>query len=68
MGVELATKQALTQLLVGFSRLGHGIGRSGDVTAIQPKAAGSSLMAQLTNKMLLDIIKKCGVSGVCVRH
>lgn len=42
-------------------RLGHGIGRSGDVTAVQPKAAGSSLLAQLTNKMLLDVIRKCGV-------
>ena len=36
------------------------MGRSGDVTAVQPKAAGSSLMAQLTNKMLKDLIKRCG--------
>lgn len=48
-------------LYVLFSRLGHGIGRSGDVTAIQPKAAGSSLMAKLTNAMLLDLLRKCGM-------
>ena len=42
--------------------MGHGIGRSGDVTAVQPKAAGSSLMAQLTNAMLLDLLRKCGES------
>lgn len=28
--------------------LGHGIGRSGDIAAIQPKAAGSSLLNQIT--------------------
>jgi O-phospho-L-seryl-tRNASec:L-selenocysteinyl-tRNA synthase len=39
----------------------HGIGRSGDVAAIQPKAAGSSLINQLTNSLLLDVIKQAGV-------
>ncbi|XP_064383400.1 O-phosphoseryl-tRNA(Sec) selenium transferase-like [Halichondria panicea] len=42
-------------------RLGHGIGRSGDVAAVQPKAAGSSLIMQLTNCLLLDIIRARGV-------
>ena len=41
-------------------RLGHGIGRSGDITAVQPKAAGSSLLVKLTNSLALDIIKLCG--------
>ena len=41
-------------------RLGHGIGRSGDVAAIQPKAAGSSLLMKLTNSLVLDCIKRCG--------
>ena len=41
-------------------RLGHGIGRSGDIAAIQPKAAGSSLLMKLTNSLVLDCIKKCG--------
>ena len=27
-------------------RFGHGVGRSGDVAAIQPKAAGSSVIAR----------------------
>ena len=40
--------------------LGHGIGRSGDIAAIQPKAAGSSLIAKLTTSFVLDIIKLAG--------
>ncbi|XP_067935785.1 O-phosphoseryl-tRNA(Sec) selenium transferase-like [Watersipora subatra] len=43
-------------------RLAHGIGRSGDITAVQPKAAGSSLLNQLTNRLVLDSIKIAGVS------
>ncbi|XP_013413537.1 O-phosphoseryl-tRNA(Sec) selenium transferase isoform X2 [Lingula anatina] len=43
--------------------IGHGIGRSGDITAIQPKAAGSSLLNKLTNSMVLDIIKTAGVQS-----
>ena len=39
----------------GFS---HGIGRSGDVMAVQPKAAGSSLVVQLTK---LKALKFFGV-------
>ena len=41
-------------------RLGHGIGRSGDIAAIQPKAAGSSVLMKLTNAMVLDLLKMCG--------
>ena len=46
--------------------LGHGIGRSGDLTQVQPKAAGSSLINKLTNSMLLDVIKISGVTSVKV--
>lgn len=42
-------------------RFGHGVGRSGDVAAIQPKAAGSSVIARLTEAMALDMIKVSGV-------
>jgi O-phospho-L-seryl-tRNASec:L-selenocysteinyl-tRNA synthase len=42
-------------------RFGHGVGRSGDVAAIQPKAAGSSVIARLTEAMCLDMIKVSGV-------
>lgn len=42
--------------------LGHGIGRSGDVAAVQPKAAGSSLLNQLTNSLLLDLLKQAGTN------
>lgn len=41
--------------------LGHGIGRSGDVAAVQPKAAGSSLIYKLTNRMALHALRLCGI-------
>lgn len=44
-------------------RMGHGIGRSGDISEVQPKAAGSSLMNKLTNSMLLHMIQAAGVSS-----
>ncbi|XP_045737336.1 O-phosphoseryl-tRNA(Sec) selenium transferase isoform X1 [Mirounga angustirostris] len=42
----------------------HGIGRSGDISAVQPKAAGSSLLNRITNSLVLDIIKLAGVPTV----
>nr|XP_004656209.2 O-phosphoseryl-tRNA(Sec) selenium transferase isoform X1 [Jaculus jaculus] len=42
----------------------HGIGRSGDISAVQPKAAGSSLLNKITNSLVLDIIKLAGVHSV----
>ena len=37
--------------------MGHGIGRSGDVNSIQPKAAGSSLILKLTVYLVSDCLK-----------
>ncbi|XP_077157618.1 O-phosphoseryl-tRNA(Sec) selenium transferase [Paroedura picta] len=45
-------------------RLIHGIGRSGDISAVQPKAAGSSLLNKLTNSIALDILRLAGVRTV----
>lgn len=36
--------------------MGHGIGRSGDLVASQPKAAGSSLIAKLTKHLAKDAL------------
>nr|XP_039254202.1 O-phosphoseryl-tRNA(Sec) selenium transferase-like [Styela clava] len=44
-------------------RFAHGIGRSGDVTAIQPKAAGSSILNQLCTSLMLDLIRASGVKS-----
>ncbi|KAM3831881.1 O-phosphoseryl-tRNA(Sec) selenium transferase [Vipera latastei] len=44
-------------------RLIHGIGRSGDIAAVQPKAAGSSLLNKLTNSVVLDVLKLAGVKA-----
>lgn len=43
--------------------LTHGIGRSGDVMADQPKAAGSSLIVQLTRYLALDAIRLSGIKA-----
>eukprot|EP01063_Lacrimia_lanifica_P028744 TRINITY_DN4257_c0_g1_i3.p1 TRINITY_DN4257_c0_g1~~TRINITY_DN4257_c0_g1_i3.p1 ORF type:complete len:555 (+),score=129.08 TRINITY_DN4257_c0_g1_i3:61-1725(+) len=40
--------------------MSHGIGRSGDLTANQPKAAGSSLIYSLANFFVLDAIRIAG--------
>lgn len=40
--------------------MGHGIGRSGDIGEVQPKAAGSSLLIKLANALLLDTIRVMG--------
>ncbi|XP_005068833.1 O-phosphoseryl-tRNA(Sec) selenium transferase isoform X1 [Mesocricetus auratus] len=45
-------------------RLIHGIGRSGDISAVQPKAAGSSLLNKITNSLVLNVIKLAGVHSV----
>lgn len=42
---------------------GHGIGRSGDLLEAQPKAAGSTLLASLTNALLLDLMKMLGLQS-----
>lgn len=41
--------------------MSHGIGRSGDIEESQPKAAGSSLINQLTNSLLLDLMRSLGI-------
>lgn len=48
-------------LSAGFN---HGIGRSGQLDAPQPKAAGASLMQQIANTVALDAIRKLGLSNV----
>jgi len=42
--------------------LAHGIGRSGDIAAVQPKAAGSSLIAKICKDLVKDLL--CHVLGM----
>ncbi|XP_037729886.1 O-phosphoseryl-tRNA(Sec) selenium transferase [Drosophila subpulchrella] len=42
---------------------GHGIGRSGDLLEAQPKAAGSTLLARLTNALILDLVRGIGLAS-----
>ena len=47
-------------LAAGFN---HGVGRSGQLDAAQPKAVGASIMQQVANSVALDAIKKLGLSN-----
>jgi O-phospho-L-seryl-tRNASec:L-selenocysteinyl-tRNA synthase len=51
----------VSKLAFGFH---HGIGRSGDLTAAQPKAAGGSLMYYFANKLSSDAIKRFGTPNI----
>eukprot|EP00727_Mastigamoeba_balamuthi_P005477 m51a1_g1549 putative o-phosphoseryl-trna selenium transferase-like (648) ;mRNA; r:570341-574802 len=44
--------------------MGHGIGRSGDLVAEQPKAAGSSAIYALTNALAADALRESGIRGL----
>lgn len=48
-------------LAAGFN---HGIGRSGHLTAPQPKAPGASLMQQVANQVALDALRRFGLHNI----
>mmetsp|Transcript_18475 Transcript_18475/g.30954 ORF Transcript_18475/g.30954 Transcript_18475/m.30954 type:complete len:527 (+) Transcript_18475:43-1623(+) len=43
--------------------LAHGIGRSGDIAEVQPKAAGSSVIYKITNNMVTHAMEVAGISS-----
>jgi len=53
--------EAVSRLAGGFH---HGVGRSGDLTQAQPKAAGGSLMYFFANKLATDALKRFGASNI----
>lgn len=52
---------AVSKLARGFH---HGVGRSGDLTEAQPKAAGGSLMYFFANKLSNDAMKRFGAPNI----
>jgi O-phospho-L-seryl-tRNASec:L-selenocysteinyl-tRNA synthase len=44
--------------------LSHGIGRSGDISEVQPKAVGSSVLYKLVNHMLLHALHISGMAAM----
>lgn len=42
----------------------HGIGRSGNINDLQPKACGSSLLTQLTNALLKNLLHSIGMTFI----
>ncbi|MFX1296718.1 MAG: O-phosphoseryl-tRNA(Sec) selenium transferase [Promethearchaeota archaeon] len=51
----------ISKLAYGFN---HGIGRSGEIGAPQPKAPGTSIMYQIANRLALQALKKFGVPNL----
>lgn len=51
----------VSKLAAGFH---HGVGRSGDLTEAQPKAAGASLMYYFANKLATDALKRFGAPNI----
>ena len=51
----------ISKLAYGFN---HGIGRSGDISAPQPKAPGTSVLYQITNRLALQALKKFGIPNI----
>ena len=51
----------ISKLSYGFN---HGIGRSGDIAAPQPKAPGTSILYQITNRLALQALKKFGIPNL----
>lgn len=43
--------------------LSHGIGRSGDIAEVQPKAAGSSIIYKLTNSLVMHAMELAGLKN-----
>jgi len=46
-------------------RFAHGVGRSGEITEPQPKAAGASLVSKLTSYLVIDAMR---VAGLHIRY
>ncbi|MCJ7633863.1 O-phosphoseryl-tRNA(Sec) selenium transferase, partial [Candidatus Bathyarchaeota archaeon] len=51
----------VSNLSAGFN---HGVGRSGDLIAFQPKAPGGSLMYYFANKLAFDALKRFGLPNI----
>jgi O-phospho-L-seryl-tRNASec:L-selenocysteinyl-tRNA synthase len=50
-----------SKLSYGFN---HGIGRSGEIAAPQPKAPGTSILYQIANRLALQALKKFGIPNL----
>lgn len=55
------TSALLSEFSGGFN---HGVGRSGDLIAPQPKAPGSSLLYYLANKLAFDALRNFGLPNI----
>ncbi len=51
----------VSKLASGFN---HGIGRSGEITAAQPKAPGTSILYQIANRLAAYALKKFGAPNI----
>lgn len=66
-GIRIGEREARisTPFLNRFSGgFNHGIGRSGDILAAQPKAAGGSLIQSICNKVVLSLLRSIGLPNI----
>ena len=56
-----APTDLIDQTTFGFN---HGVGRSGNISAPQPKAVGASIMQSLINTSMLSFIKNLGINNL----
>ena len=49
-------------------RFAHGVGRSGDIAEVQPKAAGSSILYKLTMSLVAHALEVSGYSPAMTKH
>eukprot|EP00775_Hariotina_reticulata_P012426 gene12426-12562_t len=61
---EREGRVACPLVAAAHGRLAHGIGRSGDITAEQPKAAGSSVLAKLSADLAADALRLAGLADL----
>lgn len=63
VGVGDREGRVYSTILSSKCNFAHGMGRSGHVTAVQPKAPGSSVIVQLVNRMVKDLLKIQGLES-----
>ncbi len=66
-GIKVGEREARVASKLVYDLAGgfcHGVGRSGNILAFQPKAVGSSQTHLLANKLALDMLQRCGANNL----
>ena len=66
-GIKVGEREARVASKLIYNLAGgfcHGVGRSGNILAFQPKAVGSSQTHLLANNLALDMLQRCGANNL----